>query len=69
MKEIAEKRNINIRHKGHVDLEFKVGPFYLDGIDLKNKTIFDNGNMLNPYFWYIIISLKTHLLLCLILLL
>ena len=41
MKEIAEKRNINIRHKGHVDGEFKVGPFYVDGIDLENKTIFE----------------------------
>ena len=38
MKEIAEKRNINIRHKGLVDGEFKVGPFY---VDLGNKTIFE----------------------------
>ena len=41
MKEIAEKNKINIRHKGHVDWEFKIGPFFLDGIDLENKTIFE----------------------------
>ena len=41
MKEIAEKRNINICHKGHVDGEFKVGSFYIDEIDLENKTIFE----------------------------
>ena len=35
------KNKINIRHKGHVDGEFKVGPFFLDGIDLENKTIFE----------------------------
>ena len=38
MKEIAEKK---IRHNGHVDGKFKVGPFFLDGIDLENKTIFE----------------------------
>ena len=31
----------NIRNKWHIDWEFKVGPFFLDGKDLENKTIFD----------------------------
>ena len=41
MKYLSEKNNINIRHKGHVDGEYKVGQFFVDGIDLENKTIFE----------------------------
>ena len=41
MKYIAETKKINIRHKGHVDGKLKVGKFFVDGIDLENKTIFE----------------------------
>ena len=41
MKYLSDNFNINIRHKGNVDGEFKMGQFFVDGIDLNNKTIFE----------------------------
>ena len=41
MKYLSDNFNINIRHKGNVDGEFKIGQFFVDGIDFDNKTIFE----------------------------
>ena len=41
MKYLSNNFNINIRHKGNVDGEFKIGQFFVDGNDFENKTIFE----------------------------
>ena len=41
MKYLSNNFNINIRHKGNEDGEFKIGQFFVDGIDFDNKTIFE----------------------------